>query len=264
MAFKGLQIIKNILPVLVYKNLRGFTFKVWDLIQDFMGFFKKRSTRRLHGINVFTDSEAITPTIRNQILNRSYEGSEFRAVKKFISKEDVVMELGAGLGVVSVICAKIVSGKNVHSYEANPALEKIILENHILNHVQPNLRIAILGRDVGVVPFYVSDEFWSSSIIEIPDAKCIEVVQLDLNSEIQRIKPTCLVVDIEGGETDIIDQIEPSSISKFIMEWHPHVIGEEAITRMRNRLSYLGYIERDFPSRHNRSEPFQVVFIKKT
>ena len=262
MAFNGLQIVKRILPNSFYVKLRSIILNMWDIIQDFTGLFKKRATRRLHGINVYIDSNAITPTIRRQILSRSYEGAEFRAVKEFITKDDVVMELGAGLGVVSIICAKIASGSNVHSYEANPDLEKIIQENYMLNHVQPNLKIALLGRGAGVLPFYVSDEFWSSSLIEITGAKRIDVAQLDLNSEIRRIKPTCLVIDIEGGEADIIDQIDPGTISKLIMEWHPHVLGEDAIAKMRSRLSYLGYTEHDFIPRHGASEPFQVVFIR--
>lgn len=90
------------------------------------------------------------------------------------------------------------------TYEANPQLEPLIRSVYSVNQVQPTLKIGVLGERAGQTKFYVTRDFWASSLLP-PAEPCEEVTVpvYDFNEEIFRINPTFLLMDIEGGEYDL-------------------------------------------------------------
>src|SRR5262249_24756040 len=144
-----------------------------------------------------------------RILSNSYEREERGLVSATLSNDDVVVEIGAGLGVISTICAKRLGSHRVFAYEANPALETFIRDTHELNDVSPSLSICLLGKTAGSSEFWLAREFWASSTVR-PDAsaECIRVPVVPLNDEMRRIRPTYLILDIEGGELELFEFIE--------------------------------------------------------
>lgn len=180
------------------------------------------------GVILNVDDSNISKQMRKLIYRGWYENDEYRFVKRYVKPDDVVMELGAGMGFVGIACSKIAGSDNVFCYEANPFLEQLIRRNHESNAVSPDLQMCMLGQSEGQTEFFVSPEFWISGVTSGTGRK-VTIPVRSANDEIQRIKPTCLVVDIEGGEVDLLHTIDLSGIDKIIIELHPSTMGFTAI-----------------------------------
>ena len=197
----------------------------------------------LHGIKLYRRSGLSTPVLAALEADR-YETPEARIVRHAIQADDVVLELGTGLGFIASLCAKIVGNSSVHTYEANPALEPIIRRNFELNGLAPRLEISLLGETPGTITFYVMKNFWSSSTIKRhPQAKPIQVPVKRFNDELKRLRPSFLIIDIEGGERDFIDYAQLDGVQKICIELHPHVIGKEAVEQVEAFFEDQGYQE---------------------
>jgi FkbM family methyltransferase len=162
------------------------------------------------------------------IINGEYEIGEYTIVKEKINRQDIVMEIGTGLGFLSSFCSKIVSSENVYTYEANPL--NIIKAKEVFNKnkVHPNITNALLANENGTVNFSVNKKsrLASSASINVND-EFVLLQKLSLNEVIGKIKPSFLIMDIEGGEYDIFNIIQFQSIIKIQFELHPSILGEE-------------------------------------
>lgn len=186
----------------------------------------------LEGVKLYRGS-GLGIAVLEAIESRQYETPESRIVRHALKPGDSVLELGTGLGFIASMCARQVGNENVHTYEANPALEPVIRRNFRLNRVAPHLDIALLGDDVGWITFYVMKNFWSSSTIKRhPQAKPIQVPTKRFNDELARLRPSFLIIDIEGGERDFIHYARLDGVQKICIELHPHVIGRESVAEV--------------------------------
>ena len=161
-----------------------------------------------NGVLLITKHSMISKGIQKQIFFSEYEAKEIDIIKNRISSGDIVMEVGAGIGYISAYCSKIAGEDKVFAYEANPALIELILLTHKANNLSPTVTNALLAKGEGEHEFYIEEDYWASSTIKISkEAKKITVPQKDINIEIERIQPTFLVIDIEGGEIDFFPML---------------------------------------------------------
>ena len=79
-----------------------------------------------HGVDFPFDTSIITPRIARPMRNNRYEIGEVQALRDILKPEDRVLDLGAGIGLIAAVAARIVGSKNVTSVEANPALLPMI------------------------------------------------------------------------------------------------------------------------------------------
>jgi FkbM family methyltransferase len=131
----------------------------------------------------------------------------------------------------------------VFTYEANPQLEEHIRTTFALNKVAPHLTMALLGREAADSTFYVDDaDFWASSTFRrTPDSRLVRVPTLGLNDEMRRVRPTFLIVDIEGGEADLFETIDLEGVKKISMEVHRRILGEKAVARLKSVVEGAGF-----------------------
>ena len=185
----------------------------------------------------------LSPVVRKFIYCGDYEKSELRAIRRNLEPDDVVMEVGTGLGFISLQCAKRIGADRVHTFEANADLEPFIRRNYELNGLSPTLEICLLSDRAGEADFYVADDFWASSTIPQGQAKAARKVPMrSLNDEIRRIGPTFLILDIEGGEYDLLQILDDfRTIRKVSIELHEEVIGPEKIGAIKRRLADAGF-----------------------
>lgn len=175
----------------------------------------------------------ITPRIRRDIYFGDYERKELEIIERRLDADDIVMEIGAGIGFLSAYCARILGNKRVFSYEANPALLEIIKQVHARNGVRPHVTQALLGDGDGERDFFVEPDFWASSLMRrSPEARRVRIRQMDFNSELRRVAPTFLIVDVEGGEYDLLHRADLSGVGKLCLEVHPDVLGHMRISRL--------------------------------
>lgn len=195
-----------------------------------------------YGIKINLDKN-ISPFIRNYIYSGRYEKKELYILKNVINNNDKILEVGTGLGFLSIYCSKILGSNKVLTYEANRELFNIIRQNFKLNNVNPKLVNAILSDKKSSDYIFINEEnFWSSSVIKRNSkAKKIKVPTENINNVITDNIINFLIIDIEGGEKDLIYKINFSKIKKILIEIHPHVIGDNECSKI---ISYL--IKKEF------------------
>lgn len=188
-------------------------------------------------------SKYISDNVREAMFDGGYESAELRTIADNLSPEDRVLEIGTGVGLISTFCAKRIGADRVFTFEANPELAPLIQAVYARNEVSPNLDICVLGKGKGEEVFYVHDDFWSSSLYQrSPKAKKVSVPRRDINELIQRLQPTFLIMDIEGGESQIFEIINLDGISKVAVELHTSIIGQDRVDDICARLAAEGFL----------------------
>ncbi|MCF8150352.1 MAG: FkbM family methyltransferase [Burkholderiaceae bacterium] len=193
-----------------------------------------------HGIMLPVKHTQVSPGIAREIYLGDYEAKEIEIISRRLAVDDIVFEVGAGLGFLSAYCAKRTGGERVFAYEANPELIPLIRETHARNGVAPTLINALLAKGEGEREFHLEDDFWASSAHRT-GGRAITVKQLDLNSELARIKPGFLIVDIEGGEAEFFAGAELATVNKICVETHPDVLGDRVLSEMFAGLVAKGF-----------------------
>lgn len=195
----------------------------------------------IEGIKIRLGSH-VSKTIRKALYFGNYEAAELQMVKKWLKPEDVVMEVGAGLGLISSYCAKKIGDDRVFAYEANPALEQHIYDTYKLNGVNPTLELSLVGEQIGEKTFYIEKSFWSSSITRWnSDAIPIKLSMKSFNEEVRRIDPSFLIMDVEGGEYEILKEADFYNIQKISIELHEKIIGSEKAEFVKAKLIQAGF-----------------------
>ncbi len=176
-----------------------------DSPADGPGFIRSR------GLRFPDDPDVLHWRVRRRLRNRQYEAREANAVRKLVGSEDVVLELGGGIGFLATLMARSCKARAVHSFEANPALipyiERVYAANAVTTATVTN---AVLGARKGRATFYEREDFLASSLAPDPPEPAgpvlreHEVEMRNVNAEIVRIKPTALVCDIEGAEAGLL------------------------------------------------------------
>ena len=194
------------------------------------------------GVLLPTEGSGISRGIRRQIFFSEYEDKEIEIVSRRLASDDVVMEVGAGIGFLSAYCAKRIGSERVFAYEANPALMELIAATYRANGVAPTVRNVLLARGEGTREFHVEPEFWASSALPgSGNARTIRVPQADLNSELQRVRPSFLIVDIEGGEIEFFELADLATVRKICVETHPAIHSSAALSKMLGGLIAQGF-----------------------
>ncbi|KAB2660451.1 MAG: hypothetical protein DVB32_05290 [Verrucomicrobia bacterium] len=126
----------------------------------------KAETVTIDGVTATTDPKWVSKAVRNGLFKETYEEPERILTRGALTKGDRVLEVGGGVGFVSLICAKICGAENVLTYEANPSMQAVIKKNFELNGLTPQLRSKAITSDGGEATFFISDNIISSSLYE--------------------------------------------------------------------------------------------------
>lgn len=213
----------------------------------------------IQGLRVPLVSSIITPPIERLLRNGRYEGEECQRAVGLLRRRDRVLELGSGLGVVSACVAATGKPAQVTTVEANPDLLPLIRETHRLNAIETiDLRNAVVTADpVADSPFYLRQNFWASSME--PDSRPyraeIAVPALDINALLADLRPTVMLVDIEGGELGLFDRADLSCVRAMVIELHPKLYGPEGVQAVSDVLVTKGLLP------HPDNDPDSAVLV---
>lgn len=184
----------------------------------------------------------MSPRVERALSRGGYEREELRLIGEVLLPEDVVLEVGAGLGLVSTYCAKRVGSGRVFAYEADPELEPCIRETYELNEVEPTLEMCAVSGQAGRVTLYRDKHFVSSSVVRRRvGAKPIEVPGKALSYIVERVRPTVLIIDAEGAEREMFDGAQLEGVTRIVLELHDRVIGPAGTDRVRASLAAMGF-----------------------
>lgn len=190
---------------------------------------------------------AVGPGVSRQVMHglyrETYEEPERLLLGHFLSPSDRVLEVGGGVGFISLLCARVVGAGNVLTYEANAAMGEVIRGNFALNGLVPNLRNRAITAQGGPITFFVAGNIVSSSLYRREGGVPATVESDSLEAVLGEWRPTVLVMDIEGAEIDVLGSSPLAGIRAIMVELHPHVTGDAAVGRLRDHLGRLGFCE---------------------
>lgn len=182
--------------------------------------------------------------VERALSKGGYVRQELQLIGALLELDDVVLEVGAGLGLVSTYCAKRLGSNRVFAFEADPDLEPCIRETYDLNGVEPHLDMCAVGARAGRVTIFRDKHLVSSSVgRRRGGTRPVEVPGKALNYVVHRYQPTLLIIDAEGAERDLFDGAQLPTVTKIVLELHDRVIGTQGTDRIRATLAGLGYRE---------------------
>ncbi|WP_306258242.1 FkbM family methyltransferase [Pararhizobium sp. IMCC21322] len=180
--------------------------------------------------------------LRRALWRADYESAERAIVKRALKPTDRVLEGGGGLGLVSMEIARIVGNENLLVYEASPSSHALLSKHVAANGFSFEIRNKALSDKEGSLQFFVHDNVLSSSSIARNETKEISIPCDDIRSIVNSFQPNVLVLDVEGAEVDTLKRAPLNSIDKIIVEIHPHLVGDAALTGLYQHLYQEGFV----------------------
>lgn len=220
------------------KLFRSFSSDRWRLVPRPTGDVE---TINYCGLTLELPSTFLTPTIRDAFARNYYEAEERNELASLLQEGEVVLEVGAGIGFISTLCAKDERVRAVYAVEANPGLIPICRRTHELNGVQVTVYNEVLAREDGIAEFHIHQDFWASSTTGWPGSVRTTVKQTSFQRRLDEIAPTLLIVDIEGGELTLFDDVRLPTVRKIMVEVHMPVIGRAGVKHLFDTLSAQGF-----------------------
>src|ERR1700744_5424180 len=159
-------------------------------------------TVQLHGLSVPIDRRLMSDKIVQAIRDGRYESGEARALPGLVRPGERVVEVGAGIGVLTALIARTTPAELVVAIEANPGLQDYIAELHRLNGVRAILRQALVTPSHGpsAAKLRLHQDFWGCApawISRRSEIGEVEVPGRALAEAAEPWRPSLLIVDIE-------------------------------------------------------------------
>lgn len=199
----------------------------------------------ISGTTLNLPDDILSPDLISWLESGRYELQESRALTEFLKPEDVVMDIGAGVGFVSVLAARIVGGQNVIAIEANPSLLPVLQNNLALNDVAGAtlLNFAVVASGEPRTTLYLNRAFWASTTLAAKNTplKGVEVPAISLEAITAEWQPTVVVCDVEGSEKDFFQAPLPPCVRLIILELHPTKYSAQAFDTILARLAAIGF-----------------------
>ena len=218
--------------------------KTWRRVSGWLAYryrVARRSVISIEGVRIRIGKH-MSRRVERALSRGGYQREELRLIGAVLSSSDLVLEIGAGLGLVSTYCAQRIGSSRVFAYEADPELEPCIRETYELNGVNPTLEMCAVGARAGRVTLYRDKHLVSSSVVRRRvGSQPVEVPGRALNYVVEKARPTLLVIDAEGAEPDLFEGARLPTVNKVVLELHDRVIGADGTDRVRAQLADLGF-----------------------
>lgn len=191
--------------------------------------------------------------IKLSLKKGEYEGPERNLIRSYNLNGEVIIEMGGSIGILTAILAnKVGNNGKVISVEASQRissysrrwLEKNQNTKMITGFGFPVAEVKVM---IDIMKFDESGNSLEGQVIYKTTNKGLtndsSVYDIQKISSLYNIKPTVLVVDIEGSEKIILDQKPnfPSTIKLILIELHSNLYGESNKLEIINRIIAEGF-----------------------
>src|SRR6056297_366545 len=200
----------------------------------------------IDGLTLDVPDALINDRIAAKLASGKYEGQEAAAARMRLREGTRVLELGAGIGYIATLCARVAGPGNVTTVEANPEMLPVIRANLDRNGAEAVtlLHGAVTGRGdtEAFIAFDGARTFWAGHIANEDSApdRLVEVPALGLDALLERARPHLVIMDIEGAEAHLFDAPWPGHVTSVMMELHPGRYPDTVIQRIVNCMSASG------------------------
>lgn len=200
------------------------------------------------GIKIGLPTWLVGTPIEDKIRAGTYENKESEAAMKRIRPGMKVLEIGAGLGFVSSICARAAGAANVVSVEPNAKMVLVARDTLERNgfHDAQVIEAAVTGNaDLRpTAPFRAGKLFWGGRLRapDSSDAETTDVPLIRFGDLLEVCKPRLVTMDIEGGELALFDDPMPAYVRFVMLETHPSRYGDLGLARIFEGLARSGFV----------------------
>lgn len=180
---------------------------------------------------------------RARFWRDTHEREERQLVERHLPRDATVLELGACLGVVSVILNRLLTDPTRHiALEPNPEVIPILTRNRDRNGAKFKIQPVLLSKKTRGT-FFIADLITTSSANqEEGRAVTVPSTSVDLLESEHGLSFDALVMDIQGGELAVLSE-NPELLRRcrcIVLELHPHIIGEQRCEECRGIMSTHG------------------------
>ncbi|MEO0939693.1 MAG: FkbM family methyltransferase [Pseudomonadota bacterium] len=176
-------------------------------------------------------ADAIPGRIRAALKRGEYDAPLARAALGTGHGDDVVLDLGAGLGFTSALMVRRGKAATVHAFEPQPALAAIIREVHRLNNINGTVTEATLGKRKGKADLHVGQHALRASMAFDPafEASPQSIAVENAKTAFKALQPTLLICDIGGAEAAVLPDLDLSPLRAMLVRLHPKLIGADGV-----------------------------------
>jgi len=197
----------------------------------------------VYGIQYDIFHSSVPQPYRDLILYERYEFNEVKLVQKYMNPTTPVIELGAGLGVVSCVISLIAYGTDHIAVEANTALIDNLQHQRDINKLHFDIINMAYHPTHDCVEFDNSDQFSERSVIQSENnsTQTIDAVNLETLSNSFKQPRFNLVCDIEGLEWIMIQEegnLLSDKAMNVVLETHPDKV---PVMELVDRMDTLGF-----------------------
>ncbi len=204
---------------------------------------------RNNGITFDTSDRMVSNGVKAKLAIGTYESSEIRMIRKYISGAQTVIELGSSLGFTgSHVLASMSIDGHLLCVEANPNLVPSLTER--LHRHRKSQRIDVLqaaiAYDVDEVEFAIESENTAGRISPGSGVTVPAIEFGELITKFRIVGAYALVCDIEGAELMLVER-DRSSLAKcelVVIELHESVdqLGRRvSVDQLRAKFVEIGF-----------------------
>ncbi len=193
-------------------------------------------------------SPYLNETRIRRINEARYEGQEIAGALAVTGPEDRVIELGAGLGVVGAVVQRNARPAAMVSFEANPEMIPHIEALYALNRIKSKIRLhnkvlMAAPERPDHVSFFLRNSFLGSSLADTEkrETREVHVPTADYEALRTSFAPSVLIMDIEGGELELLRHASLEGLRAMVIEFHPEVYGRSGMRECKNILRDAGF-----------------------
>ncbi len=194
--------------------------------------FGKGLPKTVNGIKVQLPAKYI------RYFPSNYEEENFGFLKSSITKDAVVLDIGAHIGLFATIAAKLAGNQGkIFAFEPAPATQKVLHQTIAINHLQHTITpvAAAMGSQIGIITFFVSDDEAdnSNSLVSYKEDRKLNGINVPVNTidnfvQAQQLQKVDFIkIDVEGAEFDTLQgglHVFKTMRPKVIVAIHPEPI----------------------------------------
>jgi FkbM family methyltransferase len=196
----------------------------------------------LDGLRLVGYGSGLPKGLAHQIACGTYEAAERAAIKAIIRPGDRVVDIGACVGVVTLLAARIAGAENVFAYEPNVAAAAIARRNFAANGLAVSLETVAVGAFAGTAELHAGDGGWlGARVSRHLNGKLPPVGIKPIAEIIAERRPTVLILDAEGMEAEILPACPMDGLRALIVEFHDIGPLPERVKALRSLLAERGF-----------------------
>ncbi len=202
------------------------------------------------GLKIAVATPPVSPRIIGILRGGLYEALEAQAVAGMLEADEVVLELGSGIGLISTVVMASGKAREVHCFEADQRLIPLIRASHKANGItNAVVHNEIVTADPGALAAGYADlrleEYFFANALDAggggTGGQRARVKTADIAGVLKTVRPTVIIADIEGAELGLFAGVDLSSVRRMLLELHPAVIGDAGIRSVFDDLHKAGF-----------------------